>query len=261
MKIITSCVLSALALSSVTGVSAAEAEKANVTRTFTDIVEPAEQQAYEAAVKTYNQCLGQQKSKYKWLAWGHETGNTYMYSYAAGPYAWSDFDAMHEIGKTCDITWRKEANPHLKSETSAFLIEMPDLSYTPKDFKDKDAKPALINVTFFNLKSTHEADGAFTDGIRKIVAAAEKSGWKGHYTFYRIRSGDKDAPDYLILSPYKNWAAYGAGADPGVWKMVENVYGKQEGDALHKSIDDSLQDVSSHVDSYNEELTYAPSGK
>ena len=258
MRIITSCVLSAIALSSAVSVGAAEAEKASVIRTFTDVVEPAQQQAYETAVKAYNKCLGQQGSKYTWHAWGHETGNTYMYSYAAGPYTWADFDSMRTIGKTCDAVWRAEANPTLKSETSAFLVEMPELSYMPQE---KDAKPALLNVTFFNLKIGHESDDAFTEGLRKIVAAATKSSWKGHYTLYKVRSGDKDSPDYLILSPYKNWAAYGAGADPTVWKMVENAYGKQDGDALRKSINDSLQDVSSHVDSYNEELTYTPSAK
>ena len=258
MKIITSCLLSAITLSSAAGVGAAEAERANIFRTFTDTVEPAQQQAYEAAVKTYNKCLGQQHAKYAWLAWGHETGNNYMYSYAAGPYKWADFDAMHEIGKTCDKVWRAEANAHLKSETSAFLVEIPELSYVPKE---RDPKPPLLNVTFFKLKVTHEAEAAFNEGARKIAAAAVKTNWNGYYMFYKIRSGDGEAPDYLVLSPYKNWAAFGAGHDPALWKMVENAYGKQDGDALHKSVIDSLQESSSHVDSYNEELTYMPSGK
>lgn len=258
MKIITSCVLSAIALSSAAGVGAAEAEKANVIRTFTDIVEPAQQQAYETGAKAYNKCLGDHGSKYTWLAWGHETGNTYMYSYAAGPYTWSDFDAMRTIGKACDPVWRSEANPHLKSETSAFLIEMPELSYMPKD---KDAKPALLNVVFFSLKSTVEADDAFTEGVRKIAAAAAKTKWNGRYTMYKIKGGDKDAPDYILLTPYKNWTTYGAGPDPTVWKMVESANGKQDADALRKTINDALQDSSSHVDSYNEELTYTASAK
>ena len=134
---------------------------------------------------------------------------------------------------------------------------MPELSRMP----GKDAKPGLINVTFFTLKTSREADDAFTEGVKKITAAAEKSKWSGHFTFYRTRGGDKDSPDYILVSPYKNWAEYGAGPNPSVWKMVEGVYGKQDTDALRKSINDALQDVSSHVDSFNAELTYTASAK
>lgn len=258
MKIIRSCVVSAIALLAANGVHAAEASKANVTRVYTDTVDPAQQQAYEAGVKNYNKCLGQHGLKYAWLAWGHETGNTYMYSYAAGPYTWADFDTMHDASKACDDTWHTEANPHLKGESSAFLIEMPELSHPPQD---KNAKPALINVTFFMLKGDRGADDAFTDGLKKITAAADKTKWSGHYTVYKSKGADKDAPDYLIVSPYKNWAAYGAGADPTVWKMLENADGKENAEAVRKSINDALKDVSSHVDNYNEELTYNPPKK
>lgn len=258
MKMFTSFAVSGIALLAAAGTYAAEADNASVTRVYNDVVEPAHQQAYEAAVKNYNKCLHQHGFKYTWLAWGHETGNTYSYSYAGGPYAWADFDTMHESGKACDDTWHKEANPQLKSESSAFLVAMPELSRMPTD---KDAKPGLINVTFFTLKTSREADDAFTEGVKKITAAAEKSKWSGHFTFYRTRGGDKDSPDYILVSPYKNWAEYGAGPNPSVWKMVEGVYGKQDTDALRKSINDALQDVSSHVDSFNAELTYTASAK
>jgi hypothetical protein len=258
VKIITSYVIAAIAMLAGGSVHAAEAGKANVIRTYTDTVEPAQQQAYETAVKAYNKCLGEHGVKYTWIAWGHETGNTYMYSFAAGPVTWADFDTMHETSKACDDTWRAQANPHLKGETSAFLIEMPELSRMPKD---KDAKPALISVTFFTLKGDRGADDAFTEGMKKIVAAAEKTKWSGHYTLYKLKGADKDAPDYLILSPYKNWAAYGAGADPGVWKMLENADGKENAEAVRKSINDAIQDVSTHVDNYSEDLTYNPPKK
>lgn len=264
MKIITSCVVSAIALAAATGVHAAEpskakaADEANIIRIYRDAVEPAQQQAYEQAVKTYNKCLGAHGVKYTWRAWSHETGNVYSYSYAAGPYAWADFDTMHEVSKACDDTWRAEANPHLQGEVSVFLVGLPELS---RPTKDMDAGQGLINVTAFTLKSVSGADQAFTDGVRRITAAAEKSNWSARYMLYRVRGGDKDMPDYLLVSPYKNWAEYGAGWNPTVWKMVEGVHGKAEAEALRKSLDDVVQDVSTHVDSYNAELTYDASKK
>ena len=47
MKILTSCMVSALALSAVTSAYAADANKAVVTRDWSDTVAPADQNAYE----------------------------------------------------------------------------------------------------------------------------------------------------------------------------------------------------------------------
>ena len=255
MKILISCVASALALSAVSGAFAAEASKANVYRVFNDTVAPAEQDAYEAGVKAYNQCLHDHGFKYTWGAWNHETGDTYRYSYVAGPYTWADFDTMHTSGKACDATWHKQANPHLKSEGSAFMVSHPDMSHMPKD-SDKAPPPALIGVVLFHVKNGHEAHEAFTDAVKKIASAADKSNWSGHFQTDEINYGDDGSPDYLVLLPNKDWADVGAMANPPLWKMMENVYGKTEAAAIRKSLNDAIEKSSSHIDSYNADLTY-----
>jgi hypothetical protein len=77
----------------------------------------------------------------------------------------------------------------------------------------------------------------------------------------RVRAGDKDFPDYILVSQYKNWAEFGAEPNPTMWKMVEGVYGKADAEALRKAVNEPILEVSTHVNAYNEELTYAPSGK
>lgn len=258
MKTIASCVAAAIALLGVGSASAADSEKANVSLVFNDMVAPADQVGYETASKSFNKCLGEHGIKIPWLAWTHETGDTYRYSIAVGPMSWADMDKMRDAAKPCDSVWRSDGNPHLKSETSAFLVAMPDLSRMPKD---DGTKPALIGVTLFTLNNGHDTDEAFTDAVKKIKAAADKTKWSLEYTFYRVRAGDKDAPDYVLVSPYKNWADYGAGPNPGVWKMLENADGKQEADAIRKAIDGAIKDASSHIDSYSDELSYHPAKK
>jgi hypothetical protein len=254
MKILKSCIVSAIALTAAASAHAADAAKANVSWVFTDIVAPAEQQAYEAAIKSFNKCLGQHGLKVGWTAYTHETGDTYKYSYVAGPMTWADVDTIRAVGKPCQDVWRAEGNAHLKSETSSFLTEAADMSHMPKD---KEA-PGLLSVVYFTVKNSREAEDAFTDGAKKITAAADKAKWMGHFTLYKTKGGDKGSPDYILISPYKNFAAYGAGADPTVWKMVEGVSGKQEADALRKSFNDSIEDSSAHVDAYSADLTYTP---
>ncbi|MFK2892884.1 hypothetical protein [Dyella flagellata] len=241
-----------------TGIQAADTSAPTIIRDYTDIVAPADQQAYEAGVKNFNQCLHQHGFKFTWKAWVHETGNTYKYSYVSDPLSWESFDAMNTAGKACDPTLRTAVNPHLKSETSSFLEVMPELSHMPKA---ADPASALIEVTFFKLKPGHEAAEAFVAAAKKIAAAADKSNWAFNYTIGRVREGDEGAPDFILVGPAKSWADLGKEPDPSVWKMVENVYGKEAGQAIRKSVNEALQSVSSHVDSYSADLTYTAAGK
>ncbi|RDS79619.1 hypothetical protein DWU98_16230 [Dyella monticola] len=248
----------ALALLSGAAVQAAEKPAVTVVRDYTDIVAPADQQAYEAGMKSFNQCLHQHGFKYTWTAWVHETGDTYSYSYTSAPVPWSTFDEMDAAGKACDTAMRSSVNPHLKSETSAFMQVLPELSHMPKAV---DPAPKLIEVTLFTLKPSHESSEAFMANVKKIAAAAEKSKWPYYYQFSRLIDAGDGAPDFILVSPSKSWAELGADPDPDVWKMAESVYGKADAAAMRKAINDAIKDVSSHVDSYNADLTYTASGQ
>lgn len=255
MKTLTLCMVSALALTAVTSTHAAEASKAVVTRDFTDIVAPAHQQAYETGIKAFNQCLHQHGVKYTWTAWVHETGDTYKYSYTAGPYTWADMDTMRNQSKACDATWRAQGNPHLQGESSVFLVEMPELSHVPAGW-DKLPQPAIVHVLYFTLKPGHDANETFMADMKKFAAAASKTKWPYYYRTLQAQGGDDGSPDYLLVIPNKSWAEAGAGPDPAFWKMVENAYGKADTDALRKSFNDSVAKISDHFDSYNADLSY-----
>lgn len=245
----------AIALLCITGVQAAGMEKANVMQDYTDTVAPADQQAYETGVKAYNQCLSQHGLKYRWTAWTHETGDTYSYSYTSDPVTWADFDTMEATGKACDSVYQSGVNPHLKSETSAFYVMRPGMSYMPKDM---GPPTGLVDVESFTLKGSQAADDAFTNGIKMIYAAAVKTHWSYYSMTLQVMNGGRSAPDYILVIPAKNWADFGTEPKPTVWTMLANVYGKKKAAEVRKSIDDAIKNSSSHVDSYNAGLTYTP---
>lgn len=259
MKNVTPFLAIAIATLCASATPAADKKDATIVRDYTDVVAPPDQAAYETGVKRFNQCLAQHGYKFAWTAWVHETGDTYTYSYTTDPLAWESFDAMHAQGAACDAALRAEVNPHLKRETSSFIQIMPELSHMPNNM---GLGTGYIEVTNFKLKPGHEASEAFTTAAKKITAAAEKSKWPNYYSIGMIRDGgDDDAPDFVLVSPAKSWAELEKDTDPSVWQMVENVYGKEAGKAIRKSVNDALQSVTSHVDSYSESLTYKPSGK
>ncbi|WP_233840128.1 hypothetical protein [Dyella sp. 2HG41-7] len=244
-----------LALALILGSAAQAADKpaTKVARVYNDIVAPADQQAYEAGVKSFNQCLQKHGFKYTWTAWSHETGDTYSYSYTSAPMPWSGFDDMDAAGKACDATLRSDVNPHLKSETSAFLQTSPDMSHVANV---ADPPPKLMEVTFFRLRPGHEASESFAANAKKIAAAADKSKWPYYFQMARVIDAGDGAPDFILISTSKSWAEFGADPDPDVWKMIEGVYGKTEATAIRKAINDDIKEVTAHVDSYNADLTY-----
>lgn len=258
MKRMTPWLVSGMALFCAAAVQAADMEQANVRRVYTDNVAPADQQAYEAGVKTFNKCLAEHGFKFRWTAWLHETGDTYQYSYVSDPATWADFDAMQAQGKPCVGSWQTNANPHLKGESSAFMQNRPELSHM---VTDNSATAALMGVTFFKLKPGHEAMEAFTEAVRKITAAASKSKWPGSYMTLAVKDGGSGAPDFIVTSYSSSWADFGKQDNPTLWKMVEGVYGKADAASIRKSLNAAIQEVSSHIDSRSADLTYTPSSR
>lgn len=258
MKRITAWLALVAGLFCVLGVQAADDSSPRVIRGYTDWVAPAEQQAYESGIKAYNQCLGEHGFKYAWMALNHETGDAYAYSYVTEPLTWADFDVMRESGKACDGTFRESVNPHLKRETSGFMKVVPEMSYMPKG---SDMGQGYVDVVLFTIKPGHDADESFRDAVTQVTAAAVKAKWPGRYQVMHVIDSGDDAADYILVSPSKDWADFGAEPDPAFWKMVASVHGEVQAKSLRKALDDAIKHVSAHVDRYNGELTYRPAGK
>lgn len=130
------------------------------------------------------------------------------------------------------------------------------MSYMPKDMRPTSG---LVDVNYFTLKNGRAANEAFTNGVKNIYAAAVKTHWSGYSVTYQIVGGGPGAPDYILVIPAKNWADFGAGPNPSVWKMLANVYGKKKAAEIRKSINDAIKSSSEHLDSYNADLTYTSS--
>lgn len=255
MKILSACVVAALAAGAVGSAFAADSDKAVVWRDYTDTVAPAQQQGYEAGLKAYNQCLRDHHVKFSEPTVTHETGNNYMYSTDVGPLTWADMDALGEQAKACDATWRAQANPHLEGETSAFMAMKPDMTHLPADWRTQPPPP-ILHIIDYTLKPGHGASMAFTDAIKKITAAAVKTKWPYYWSTMQIEGGGDGAPDYVLVIRSKNWADVGMEPSPALWKMVANAYGQTDADAIRKALDDSFAKASDHYDKYNADLSY-----
>ena len=159
---------------------------------------------------------------------------------------------MQTAGQACDQTFRTNVNPHLLSETSAFFVDLPELSYMPES---KMGTPALIGVRYFKFKPGHRDE--FMNAARKVNAAAKKAKGDNFHMIGEVAYGGSGAPDMIMVLPRNNWANLGEELGQP-WKMLESVYGKKTAAALRKQILDSIEATSAHVDRYNAELSYTP---
>jgi hypothetical protein len=235
---------------------AAGKDGADVLRVYADSVNPAEQTAYEAGIRKYNECLRGRGFRYAWIALSHETGDVYSYSYVTGPYAWADYDAMDAAAKPCLDTFHGEVNPHLKSEISGFFRMMPGASYLPGGF---DMKAGFVDVMFFKLKPGHDAHEAFENAANKIAAAAAKAKWPVHFSVQRAMDLDRNAGDFVVLSTAGSWKDLGTIDDASAYELLESANGKADADATRAALDGAVVEVWSHIDRYNADLTYLPS--
>lgn len=175
MKALTTCVVAALAVFAVTAAHAANPDEAVVTIEYTDSVAPAEMQAYETGVKAYSHCLREHGVKYSDYAVNHETGsNTYRISFEREPMTWARRDELGSESRPCKSIFNTQVNPHLKGESAAVMVEEPELSHLPAGAKNQ-APPQFLHIFNYTPKPGPAAHTAFTDAVKKIIAAAAKT--------------------------------------------------------------------------------------
>ncbi len=237
-------------------VQAADTSPTSLTYDVEDIVAPAQQAAYEAGVKSYNQCLSQHGFKYAVPALEHVTGNTYVYSYVVMLPSWAGLDISHSIASACDSAYESDVNPHLLSETAAITTVKPGFSHYPSNM---DPMTPLTEVVSFTLKPGLAAYETFTSDVKAIYAAEAKSNWPYYSELDEMDFAGPGAPDFQLIIPAKSWAQVGTPESPSVWKMLANVDGQRKADQIHKSLDNSIASMEEHVDRYDPSLSYTPS--
>ncbi|MGH8274451.1 MAG: hypothetical protein ACRES9_09425 [Gammaproteobacteria bacterium] len=257
MKRITAWLMALAALSFIGGVQAATMNQPSMmTFDIEDTVAPAHQQAYEAGVKSFNQCLSQHGFKYPVAALEHVTGNTYMYSYVISVPNWAALDTVHATVGVCDSVGTSDINPHLLSETNSVTTVMPGFSHYPRNM---GKMPPLMDVVSFRLKPGTAAYNAFKNAVKKIYAAEAKSNWPYYSEMDEMNYAGPGAPDFQLIMPVKSWAEIGTPASPSWTTVLANVYGKKKAADIRKSLDGAIANTEEHVDRYNPDLSYTPS--
>jgi hypothetical protein len=115
-------------------------------------------------------------------------------------------------------------------------------------------------VTRFILKS--EDENTFLDGVRKIKAAIRKTQYPvaGPIRWYQLVSGG-ESPQFLLLADRANWAAFEPTSEKTLDTMMEEAYGKEQGETILRSVRSAVRSQYLEAWQYRSDLSFAPAAK
>lgn len=217
---------------------------------------------YEQSVKAHVAWLREQRDKFAWQTWqvitGKDTG-----SYIVGTFGhpWEDFDERERFGSVADNRLDTSVANHVTSSFRSFYILRTDLSLSP----EPKSPPKYEQLNIFEVRP--EGAREFSQAIKKMNTALQKTGFTsesflspnsagGHSRWYFMTNGGA-GPQYVLVTDrtsYRDFRPVATSLD----EVMEQVYGKEQGDAIMSNVRKTYTRVHSELLRYRPDLSYTP---
>lgn len=208
-------------------------------------------QQYEAGRKKHAQFHRNQKDTFTYHAVSIETGDRAgSYVYTTCGHALKDFDEWQSrMGKAdvADVAMTME--PYTQSGSNGIYVYRADMSLGPMS-----PTPApMSQVTVYHLHPGTAPD--FIAAIKKVNEALSKQpDWPKTSGWLQLVNGG-EAPTMVLINSRKNWAEY-APLSKTVPDVLTETYGKEQADAIQKTIRDCTAHLYTETGVYREDLSY-----
>lgn len=213
---------------------------------------PGMEKQFEAAGKEHIAWHRQKHDTWSWSVWqvmsGPGTGE-----YVAGTFGhkWSDFDNPTVSREEDEADAGERVGPYAASMQTQYV------AFLPKHSRSTEATTPSKFATVVRIHLKQGMEDAYMNAVSKIPKAMEKTNWPGHYGFYALANGGEHPTFYLVL-PREKWADF-APPDKPFEKMLEEAYGREDAEAILKTLDKAPADVSSEMIVYRPDMSYVPS--
>jgi len=224
-----------------------------VTRVFVVEVPPAQDQAFNQGMKSYEKCLRQHGAKHATHAYDSETGDTDRYLFLVDFSAWGDMDTHDPAGKACHGLFEAAVLPHFSHSFSEVAELNAKDTYMPGG--DPDPTP-IMWVNAYRIKPGQADD--FRDALGMLAAAAAKAHWEGHFAGWDTDGAGQGGENFVLVWPNKSWADVGTEPSPSTKDLMNSTYGKAAADANHQKFIDAIAEEWSDAWSYDKDLSYIP---
>ena len=212
---------------------------------------PGMDQQLEAGRKKHMQFHKSHKDAWTWSTYLIETGmNTGTYVTSTCGHQWADFDDWEKkLGEADTADANTNMGPSQGSAWNGFYRYRADIS------TNTPGPPLPLSaVTIYKLHVGKSDD--FVGAVRKITDALQKANWPYKGAWLQLVNGG-EAPTFVLVSERKGWAEF-ALPSKTVQQAVEEAFGKDQADAIWKTVDASIAQVFTEAASYRPDLSYIP---
>jgi hypothetical protein len=212
---------------------------------------PGMDQQLEAGRKKHMQFHKSRNDSWTWSTYLVETGmNTGTYVTSTCGHQWADFDDWEKrLGQADTADANANMGPHQGEAWNSFYRYRADLSL------GSPGQPLPLSAVYiYKLKFGKSDD--FAAAVKKINDALQKANWPYKGAWLQLVNGG-EAPMFVLVSERKGWADF-AMPPKSLQQIVEEAYGKDQADALWKSVDACVAQAFSEAASYRPDLSYVP---
>jgi hypothetical protein len=225
----------------------------NLCRIYFTTPKPGSSEQYEAGRKKHMQFHRAQKDTWTWNTYAIDTGDdagTYITSSCG--HQWKDFDEWDKrMGKIDTADGAINLAPFTVGGRNGFYVYRSDMSLAPAN-----AAPAPMTVATIYLLHPGAAPD-FIAAVKRINAALSKQpDWPKTSGWLQLANGG-DGPTFVLLNPRQNWAEFAPLAKTPA-DVLNETYGKEQADAIMKTIRDSTARLSTETVTHRPDLSYFP---
>ena len=225
----------------------------NVCRVYFSTPKPGADLQYEAGRKKHMQFHRTQKDTWTWNTFHIETGdNAGTYVTSSCGHAWKDFDEWeNRMGKADTADGAVNLTPYVQGGRNGFYVYRADMSLAPPN-----QPPApMTSVTVYVLKPGMAPD--FVEAIKKITDVLSKQpDWPKTSGWLQLVNGG-ETPTFVLLGQRQNWAEF-APLPKTPADLLNETLGKEQSDALQKTVRDCTAHLFTEAATYRADLGYAP---
>lgn len=233
--------------------AAQAAAAAPVTRVFVVEVPPAQDQAFNQGLKSYEKCLRERGARHATYVYDSETGDTDRYLFLEHYGAWGGMDSRDPAGKACRSVFDSDMLPHFSRSFSEIAVLNAKDTYMPGG--DADPTP-IMWVEAYRIKVGKADD--FRDALGMLAGAAAKAHWDAHFSGWDIDGAGQGGEDFVLVWPNRSWAEVGHDPSPSAKDLMTSTYGKAAAEANHQKFLGAIAEHWSDAWSYDKDLSFIP---
>lgn len=204
------------------------------------------QQEFNDGMQKWKDCYLSNNGTDTWNVWNRMQGQSGVVAVTYTMDKWAEMDeGQTEADKACMNIFKNDVFPHIENMNFNLSWTMPEYSRTSSD------STSVVWVTFFRTNNSTD----FMDVVKEVSATYRKEKGQPMGVWYDFVGGGMDSPDYMVATPYKNFAQLDEPFD-GPWAVYEKAHSKEKMEQMRSKFRSSVDEAWSYLYKLNPKLSH-----